>query len=187
MSQHRLYWYLHPRRLLHAVLAVDDSPHSIALGTAIGMAVAMTPTVGIQMIIVLIIAFLTCRLFSFSRVAALIVVYVSNPFTVIPIYWFNYKVGTLFVPGTVSHSEFASLLHYEGLEAWWNSFCALFLRVGTPLLIGSAIVATLSGLITYPLMRRLIKSMPRKKSHTVKPPQPVGTPERTEEQHRVAS
>ncbi|QDU39168.1 hypothetical protein Mal4_35040 [Maioricimonas rarisocia] len=187
MSQNRLYWYLHPRRLLHAVLTVDDSPHSIALGTAIGMAVAMTPTVGIQMIIVLIVAFLTCRLFSFSRVAALITVYVSNPFTVIPIYWFNYKVGTLFVHGTVTHEEFASLLHYEGLRAWWDSFCALFLRVGAPLLIGSAIVATLVGLITYPLMRRLLASMPRKKSHTVKPPQPIGAPERTEEQHRVAS
>ena len=36
-------------------------------------------------------------LFHFNRMAAIIGVYISNPVTMIPIYWFLYKVGTIFV------------------------------------------------------------------------------------------
>ena len=100
-SQH-LSWYS-PRYLLRAILMLDGSPHSIALGTAIGMFIALTPTVGIQMLIVIGFAFLVRPLFRFNKMAALMTVYISNPLTVVPLYWFNYKVGTIFLEGTVSH------------------------------------------------------------------------------------
>ena len=88
---------LTPRSLLRKILLLDDTAHSIALGTAIGMFIGMTPTVGIQMILVLCLAFATRPLFHFNKVAALLTVYISNPFTVLPIYWFNYSIGTYFV------------------------------------------------------------------------------------------
>ena len=74
-----LKWWNSPRTLLRGILMLEDTPHSIALGTSIGMAIGLTPTVGIQMILVMCTAWLTHKLFHFNRVAALITVYISNP------------------------------------------------------------------------------------------------------------
>ncbi|MEZ6057526.1 MAG: DUF2062 domain-containing protein [Planctomycetaceae bacterium] len=148
----QLQWWLNPRLWLRSLLMLNDSPHSVALGTAIGMFIAMTPTVGIQMLVVAVVALLTRRWFHFNRVAALIMVYVSNPLTVLPIYWFNFKVGTLWFPSHVSHDQFAALLKYQGFSQWWSSLSGLFVDVGTPLIVGSLVVATLSALPCYPLM-----------------------------------
>jgi len=151
----RLQWWSSPRTILRTILTLDDTPHSVALGTAIGIFIGMTPTVGIQMILVMVFAYLTRPFFSFNRVAALITVYLSNPLTVVPIYWFDYKVGTLFIAGNATRDEFAQILHYHGLIGWWNSLCALFVDVGAPLIVGSLVVATVCGGVTYPLMRYL--------------------------------
>lgn len=163
-EQKKLSWRSSPRELLTAVLSLQDSPHHIALGFAIGMFVGMTPTVGVQMIIVMCIAVLTKPFFYFNRVAGIIAVYVSNPLTLVPIYYFLYWVGTFFVPGDVTQDEFAKVLEYESFAEWWDTVVALFVGIGTPLLIGTAIVATVSGLITYPLTVRGVTNFRRKKA-----------------------
>jgi len=135
---------------------LDDSAHSIALGTAIGMFIALTPTVGIQMLIVICFAFLTRPLFRFNQFAALITVYVSNPLTIVPIYWFDYKVGTYYVGGSMTQNDFARILEFEGFSGWWETVKQLLLEVGSPLIIGSLIVATFFSLVTYPILLRLV-------------------------------
>ena len=146
-----------PRSLLRSILMLDDTPHSIALGTAIGMFVGMTPTVGVQMMIVLVIAFLVKPLFSFNKVAALLTVYVTNPVTIIPIYWFNYKVGTYFVAGTITHEDFVGIMHYEGYREWCATVANLFADVGAPLLAGCLLVASVISVITYPAIYWLVR------------------------------
>lgn len=148
-----------PRNLLRKILMLDDTAHSIALGTAIGMFIGMTPTVGIQMILVLCLAVLTRPLFHFNKVAALLTVYISNPFTVLPIYWFNYSIGTYFVDATVTYDDFARTLEYEGFSQWWDTVVGLFVRVGAPLFLGSLVVATLTSLPTYPLILWLVRKV----------------------------
>ena len=113
-----------PREFLRTILMLDDTPHSIALGTAIGMFIGMTPTVGIQMGLVLIFAFLVRPLFSFNKVAAVLTVYISNPFTVAPIYWGCYKLGTVFVEGNVTYEDFAAEFSKDGSEASRSVFAA---------------------------------------------------------------
>lgn len=152
----RMTWWSSPRELLRAILMLRDTRHSIALGTAIGMAVALTPTVGIQMLIVIAISLLLGRYVRFNRLAALVTVYVSNPLTFIPIYWFNYRVGMLFVPGDLNKEAFRAMVGYDGLGDWWDTLVTLCVDVGAPLIVGSVIVATLGGLLTYPLMRWLL-------------------------------
>ncbi|MBV10370.1 MAG: hypothetical protein CMN21_14270, partial [Rubinisphaera sp.] len=75
------WWYVSPQLWLRKIVSLDDTPHSIALGTSIGVFVAMTPTVGIQMVVVLLIAALCKPFFRFNQVAGLIAVYISNPVT----------------------------------------------------------------------------------------------------------
>ncbi len=150
---------LTPREFLRTILMLDDTPHSIALGTAIGMFIGMTPTVGIQMGLVLIFAFLVRPLFSFNKVAAVLTVYISNPFTVAPIYWGCYKLGTVFVEGNVTYEDFAAIVEYHNFREWWDTATSLIVDVGTPLLVGSLIVAVVTSVPTYPIMLWLVQHL----------------------------
>ncbi len=138
---------------------LDDTPHNIALGAAIGVFIAMTPTVGIQMLLVLLISLLARPLFRFNKMAGLLAVYLSNPFTVVPLYWFNYTLGTLYFPSTISKQDFAAIFRYHGLGEWWSAITRLFVDVGVPLLIGSLVVASVCSMVTYPLMLRLLNRL----------------------------
>lgn len=196
MSSAKPAWTLNPRVLLRSILMLDDSAHSIALGTAIGMFIALTPTVGIQMLMVVCVAFLTRPLFRFNQVASLITVYISNPLTIVPIYWFDYKVGTLFVGGSLTQKDFARILEFEGFSGWWETVKQLLLEVGSPLIIGSLVVGTFFGLITYPIMLRLLKRLRRSKStdgpedaaeQSVRPAQPIDSEQSMKSVHLHSS
>lgn len=146
----RFRW-LHPKHILRDLLALDDRPHAIALGTTIGMFLGLTPTVGVQMILVMVLAFCTSRVLYFNRTAAILAVYVTNPLTLIPIYWFNYCVGTAVLQAP-SHSrgDLAAVLRYEGVSEWLATVQTLLHQFGWPLLVGSLIVATIVSAVTYP-------------------------------------
>ncbi len=162
-DQHQLHWWGDPRKWFRALLMLDGTPHEIALGAAIGMFIALTPTVGIQMLIVLTVALLTRPFFRFNKMAGLLAVYVSNPLTLVPLYWFNYTIGTIYFPSTISRDEFAQIFEYHGLQEWWHAMVHLFVDLGVPLLTGSLVVATLGGLVTYPLVLRLFNRVKRTK------------------------
>lgn len=146
-----------PRALLRSILMLDDTPHSVALGTSIGMFIGMTPTVGIQMLIVLSIAFVVRPLFRFNRIAAVLTVYVTNPLTIIPIYWFNYQVGTLFVPSDIRYEDFVAIVQYDRHGDWSRRALSLITDLGAPLLVGCLVVATVCSVLTYPAMRWLLR------------------------------
>jgi hypothetical protein len=153
-------WYWHsPRELLRAILMLDDTPHSIALGTAVGMFIGITPTPGLQMLLVILLAIAVRRLFRFNRTAALVAVYFSNPITAVPICWVNYKVGTLFFPGDLTRAELARIIEYRGFAEWWHSLTTLFVEIGPPLILGSVIIGFVAGIATYPAMLWLLKSV----------------------------
>lgn len=156
METASLKWWS-PRALMRRILMSHDSPHAIALGTAIGMAIALTPTVGLQVVLVAITVALTRKLFYFNRAAAVITVYVSNPITMVPIYYLLFLAGTIFVPGEITREELDSVLHYDGFSDWWKSVKQLASDIGGPLLVGTAILAPISGLVTYPIALKIVK------------------------------
>ena len=95
-------------RLIKPIIEIKDSPHSIALGTAIGMWVALTPTVGIQMTVCLIV----CTLLKANILIAVAMCWISNPITFIPMYYGYYRFG-LFISNTEPSSwqEFKRMLN----------------------------------------------------------------------------
>lgn len=163
----RVPWWLKPRQVLRHLLALEDSDHAKALGVALGMFIGMTPTVGLQMVMVLTLALLTRRLFYFNVPAAIVTIYISNPLTVVPIYWFNYRVGKLFVSSPGATPVFRKVLEYDGFAAWWDTLTTLLIRIGPPLIVGSAIVAVTAGLLTYPAMRWLLRRLSRSETTAV--------------------
>lgn len=163
MSHSKSRWWSSPRSLLRTILMLDDTQHSVALGTSLGMFIAFTPTVGIQMLLVMILAFVTRPFFRFNHVAALITLYISNPLTMVPIYYFLYRVGAFFVGGNVTREQFRSILDFNSLSGWRDATLTLIFDFGLPLLIGTVIVATPLGLATYPLMRFVLRTFRRVK------------------------
>ena len=79
----------HIRRMLREMLRSKDSPRQIAGGVAIGVQIGFMPTMGGQMITAALLA----TLFGCSRIPAMAMVYITNPFTAIPIYGTCYLVG----------------------------------------------------------------------------------------------
>ena len=145
-----------PRSILRGLVALHDSPHSIALGVAIGIFVGLTPTVGIQMLLVICIAWLSRPVFRFNRMAALMTVYISNPLTIVPLYFAEYKLGTLFVSGNVSRSRFEQILKCSDSATCWQTLTALCVDVGWPLLVGTLIMSAAGAFAAYPATRALI-------------------------------
>ena len=82
----------HSRRfILHHVLHADDPPERLARGVAVGVFVTFTPTIGVQMALVVFLAWLLRA----NKVVGLPVVWVSNPVTFIPIYFPSYVIGAM--------------------------------------------------------------------------------------------
>ena len=150
------------RKVLRTIGRMRGSPRAIALGAAIGVFVAFTPTIGFQMLIGAILA----TLFRASRPAAMLPAWISNPVTIPPIFAFTYWVGTFLWPG-------ASMAQvYEGLTKLANqlrehSFFQLHLHAKAvmglgldlfvPMMIGGVIVGAICGAISYPVVLWSVK------------------------------
>lgn len=82
-------WYQAAARAYHYVMTIHGHPREIALGLALGLFVAMTPTLGFQMIIAVFLA----TVFRWNRFSAAAGVWLSNPLTAPFIYGLAYLVG----------------------------------------------------------------------------------------------
>ncbi|MEX2288511.1 MAG: DUF2062 domain-containing protein [Planctomycetaceae bacterium] len=127
-------------------------------GTTVGMFIGLTPTGGIQMLLVLGFAYLVRRLFRFNQIAGLLAVYVSNPLTMIPIFWLDYRAGALFFSGAATPREFGEHLGISSDLSWFDQVRWLYDHVGAPFIVGSLVVAVIGAVLTYPLMRMLLSA-----------------------------
>ena len=156
----RYYWRLFTRLLLQR----NDSPRQIAGGVAIGAFVACNPTVISQMAVAAIIATL-CRC---SRIPAIAMAYVSNPFTALPIYGGGYVIGAKIVEffgfKTPSYEKVKHLLlkieMHDGLWSAIREKSVEVLRLGwaglVPMEIGATIMGVLLAVPLYWLALRIV-------------------------------
>ena len=147
-------------RFTHWLVTHTGTPHTIALGFAVGMFVALTPTVGFQMVLGAFFA----HLVGGNRLIAAALAWITNPLTIVPIYYFNYQVGRLFMGGDASKGKAfiralsdISLLRPETLWEGFQLMAAEFMGIAGVLWVGSLVVATVVGLVSYPIVRRLVE------------------------------
>jgi uncharacterized protein len=155
------------KKRIEKILLAERSPHKLALSSAVGTFIAFSPFLGIQTPLLFIVSWIM-RLN--AAVVFAVVYIVNNPWTMIPIVVLDYMVGVW----VSTHILRVDLGRYN--PAWMNRFTAwLSAKLGSYLkdyidvsqlslwayLIGGMIVATIAGVITYPLARyffgRLIK------------------------------
>jgi uncharacterized protein len=81
----------HPklRDLLNATGSLKGDPESISRGIGIGLFIGLTPTVGFQTAMMITI----CILLAGNFPVAFATSFVSNPFTMAPIYWGFHELG----------------------------------------------------------------------------------------------
>lgn len=119
-----LTWYTKLKRGIHFRLIVPlkrstQDPVILARGVLVGMAWAMTPLVGIQMTTVLVTWVIAKKLFSwsFSLPIALAFTWVTNVFTMVPIYYVFY------VTGKIMMGDFSNITGWDSVkEMTQNTF-----------------------------------------------------------------
>jgi len=134
---------------IYRVLHVDDTPHRIALGVGIGMFITWTPTIGLQMILVVALSWLLGA----NKLVGVPFVWISNPFTLVPIYYPNYLIGRVILSSNCPDPDFIKAASAGGsvlnrMKVWW----AETYNVLAPLWLGSMIVALVIGILSYGLI-----------------------------------
>jgi uncharacterized protein (DUF2062 family) len=131
------------RDLLHRARHLRGDPPYVARGMAIGVFVALTPTIPFHTAIALALAFILKG----SKPAAAIGAWVSNPFTVPIFYYGSYKTGVLLlgiqVPFNAKYESITQLLQL-GLEAT------------VAMLVGGIVLGLPAALIAYWITRYLV-------------------------------
>lgn len=148
--------------LLHGILHTDDSPHAIALGVAIAVLVAFLPLVGLQTAIAVGVA----AMLHANKAVCIPVVWITNPFTLGPIYGGCWALGRFITSSPAHHKSLDVLtkLHTEQSTLrvfelqFWKTLFAQLVSLGTDLWIGCAIVGVVAATISYFLSRQGVRS-----------------------------
>lgn len=151
------FWY---RRLIRSILVLDDTPHRIALGVAIGTWIAFQPIFGIQMAT----GGLITLILRGNVIASLPPAWITNPITAVPIYYVMYRFGAVFTGGSRSWDAFAQMIddiqatnQESGIvQATWHAAVELADGYLLPMAIGGAIVGAVVGGILYVLTKRAV-------------------------------
>jgi len=162
------------RFFLLRVLHADDSPHRIAGGVAVGTFVAFTPTIGLQTLIAVAVA----AILRVNKIVCIPLVWITNPFTLVPIYLLCYQLGSFLVgapsAATPTH-PIASIQAIDdgtttgGMELWlhlefWKNVANQIMRSGLELWIGCLVAGTFFSIVTYFVTRSLVTKVRRRRS-----------------------
>lgn len=129
--------------LFKKLILGNSSTQDVADGLAIGIFIAFLPIIGIQMYV----SFMLTTFLKKNWQIAVLSAWISNPFTFVPLYLFNYWVGTWFFNVSVSISEME-----VALKNWnWEAIASMSLEVLEPLFLGSAIVGIVAAFISRAL------------------------------------
>lgn len=151
------YYFLRFKRL-------RGNPHILALGSAIGVFIGLTPTMPFHTALILIICLLTRG----SFIAAVIVSWiVCNPLTYFPIYYFSILIGNWITPHELNSEDIYDFItvilsDHTDLSHIYDAFLSLGYEALMVLLIGGVIFALPSGFITYYLSFFFFRNMAKK-------------------------
>ena len=148
------------RFVLQKVLHAGDSPHTVALGTAIAVFIALLPLVGIQTVLAIAVA----ALFRANKAVCVPIVWITNPFTFVPVYGSCWALGRkiLSSPSPGEHEAMLSQLAQLTQEGsmfsldFWKDLAGILERVSAELWLGCALVGFVLGVASYFLTRTAV-------------------------------
>ncbi|MEM8641707.1 MAG: DUF2062 domain-containing protein [Cyanobacteria bacterium P01_G01_bin.54] len=135
------YWY-------YRLLRLSGTPAQISRGVAVGAFAGWFPLFGFQTILGLVLA----TLLRGNRLAAAAATWISNPFTYVPIYMFNFYLGQWLLPlpplelKAVNWTSFSALTHMGG---------QFVLTLALGCMVGGLVVALVCYGLSYGVIARL--------------------------------
>ena len=139
------------RRTVGLLLGVDDTPHRIALAFGIGVWLAFFPILGIHTGLALLIAYL----FRLNRAAMLVGVYISNPWTLAPLYMAGTVVGCA-IFGVSSEGLAHIDWHLRG-RAFYRALFETLRPYVWPFVVGNTLLGVLGGIVGYVALREVLE------------------------------
>jgi uncharacterized protein (DUF2062 family) len=104
------YWKKRVKAFYHRIKTLQGDPHYVAVGMAVGVFIAFTPTIPFHTVLTIALA---CILRG-SKPAAVIGSWINNPLTFPVFYYGSYKVGTFLlghdIPGQLQYNDLKILM-----------------------------------------------------------------------------
>lgn len=125
------------------IFRLKSHPRNIARGLAAGTFAGCFPLFGLQIIMAILLAMIIRG----NKLAAITGTWISNPFTYIPIFLFNFQIGRLFL--LLFNLHIASQHQLELQVDSWAHFKDAGMEIIVTLLIGSLIIGLIVSLIVY--------------------------------------
>ena len=113
----------------------EGSPSQRALGFGVGIFSGCFPFFGLQTLMGVFLA----KIFKGNTILAALGTWISNPLTYIPLYYFNYRVGSLVLN---IDNEIVDFTHITTNELWSQGW-----YLSSRLLIGSIFVGLVTGVV----------------------------------------
>ncbi len=148
--------------VFHNILHLDDTPHRIAWGVFLGTLIAFTPTLGLQIVFYLPVA----ALLGANRLSGIPILFISNPFTAVPLYYTTWSVGA-----RILHPEDGGVVvTRDTITAWlgetgralkesgpgrllerdfWTDAGRLLISTGDELWVGGLVLGLAAGIPLY--------------------------------------
>ena len=128
----------------------EGSPSQRALGFGVGIFSGCFPFFGLQTLMGIFLA----KIFKGSSILAALGTWISNPFTYVPLYYFNYRVGSSLFDIEKDIVDFQNI---TTSELWSQSW-----RLSVRLFMGSLFVGLVTGIISGLCLYVLLKKMSSK-------------------------
>lgn len=142
--------------VLHHLLHTDDPPHRLGLGVAIAMFVTFTPTVGVQMALTVFLAWILRA----NKAVGLPIVWISNPATLIPIYYSCYALGCRLLGYEMVKAAFWKELAHPPAQ-WWPAvkfYWTQFMEIATPVWLGGIVIGLATAVPAYYAVYYLVRA-----------------------------
>tara|TARA_Y100001968_G_C18885994_1_gene493938 strand:+ start:116 stop:571 length:456 start_codon:yes stop_codon:yes gene_type:complete len=123
------------RKLLSWLWEQEGSPSQRAVGFGLGVFSGCFPFFGFQTVIGIILA----KIFKGNSVLAALGTWISNPFTYVPLYIFNYRVGALLLH---TDNNIVDFTHITTKDVWSQGW-----YLSSRLMMGSICIGLISGVV----------------------------------------
>ena len=132
------------------LIRLREHPQKLAKGLAVGAFAGCFPLFGLQMIIAILLAFIVRG----NKVTAMMGTWISNPFTYVPIFWFNFKVGQLILHLGINDLETSPIeFNWDS----WQSLANQGIVIISTLFVGSFFVGIFVSSCVYYLTLQTFK------------------------------
>lgn len=141
------------KKLAARLLRLNNSPHEISLGVAIGVFIGILPVYGLHTILVVIAAILVRPA---NKIAIFLGTSISLPPTVPPITWAGYEIGRFIFKGRfepLSWSVFKNIT--------FQKICSFY----QPLFLGSVVLGIICAVIFYFIVFFVAKRLIMRRKH----------------------